>query len=157
VGDHFNILRDRAVETQKYQGLVGLDAAKPASPAVSEVYIATDTNKVYVCVVAGQWSLLGGATSHADVQREGETDDHAQYYNDARLTAWHMPGQDSTLQEGQPRSQWWRRLAGWQPRQAPCQPGRSAMSAGDGIDYGWGLLHGQWWVRSGCPLGPSSC
>ena len=87
--EHLNIIRDRAIETQKYQGLIGDDADKPASPAVSEVYIALDTEKVYVCVVAGQWSLLGGARSHPDVQREGETDNHAHYYTQARLDAWH--------------------------------------------------------------------
>jgi hypothetical protein len=87
--EHLNVLRDRAIETQKYQGLVGVDADKPSSPEVSEVYIATDTEKVYVCLVAGQWSLLGGAKSHADVQRDGETDDHPQYYTQSRLTAWH--------------------------------------------------------------------
>lgn len=86
---HLNVLRDRAIATQQYQGLVGVDADKPASPEVSEVYMATDTQKVSVCLVAGQWSLLGGAKSHADVQRDGETDDHPQYYTQSRLDAWH--------------------------------------------------------------------
>ncbi len=89
VGEHLTTVRDRAVVTQKYQGLVGLDAAKPASPEVSMIYIATDTKKVYACTTSGVWSLLGGATTHADVQREGETDDHAQYFTLARLLAWH--------------------------------------------------------------------
>jgi hypothetical protein len=87
--EHLNILRDRSIETQKYQGLVGLDASKPAVPEVTEVYVATDTQRVYVCLVAGQWSLLGGATSHADLLLNGETDDHSQYFTQDRLTAWH--------------------------------------------------------------------
>lgn len=34
----------------------GLDANKPASPGVGDVYIATDTLKIYICKVAGSWS-----------------------------------------------------------------------------------------------------
>ena len=37
----------------------GLDADKPASPEVGEVYLATDTGKVYKCATAGTWSLIG--------------------------------------------------------------------------------------------------
>ena len=96
--EHLNILRDRAIATQKYQGLIGNDADKPASPQVTEVYIALDTQKVYACLTAGQWSLLGGVTAHADTLREGETDNHSQYYTDSRLTAWHdsLSGQHVT-------------------------------------------------------------
>ena len=58
--EHLNVLRDRAIETQKYQGLVGIDADKPASPEVSEVYIATDTGQglcVHRCgsMVTARW------------------------------------------------------------------------------------------------------
>jgi hypothetical protein len=96
--EHLNILRDRALATQKYQGLLGNDADKPASPQPTEVYIAIDTEKVYACIIAGQWSLLGGAKSHADTLIEGATDDHPQYYTDTRLTAWHdsLTGQHVT-------------------------------------------------------------
>lgn len=34
----------------------GLDSAKPASPDVGDVWIATDTEVVYRCFTAGQWS-----------------------------------------------------------------------------------------------------
>jgi len=33
----------------------GADASKPATPAVGDVYIATDTSKLYVCHSAGSW------------------------------------------------------------------------------------------------------
>ncbi len=33
----------------------GLDASKPAVPVVNDVYLATDTVKVYRCFVAGNW------------------------------------------------------------------------------------------------------
>jgi hypothetical protein len=33
----------------------GLDAAKPALPAVNDMYLATDTTKVYKCFVATNW------------------------------------------------------------------------------------------------------
>jgi len=36
----------------------GNDADKPASPEVGDVYIATDTDKVYKCISAGTWSLI---------------------------------------------------------------------------------------------------
>ncbi len=95
---HLNILRDRAIEVQKCQGLVGNDADKPADPDIAEVYIALDTHKVYVCLTDGVWSLLGGATTHADVLREGESDDHLQYFTSDRLADWHnsLPGEHVT-------------------------------------------------------------
>jgi len=47
----------------------GLDASKSATPAVKDVYLATDTNKLYVCYTAGVWTdvthaclLLAGGT-----------------------------------------------------------------------------------------------
>ncbi len=33
----------------------GLDASKPAVPVVNDMYLATDTVKVYKCFVAGNW------------------------------------------------------------------------------------------------------
>jgi hypothetical protein len=35
----------------------GLDANKPSSPSVGDVYIATDTGKIYKCISAGEWVL----------------------------------------------------------------------------------------------------
>ena len=49
----------------------GLDADKPASPSVGDIYLATDTGWIYVCNTAGSWDktkprtqddLPGGAT-----------------------------------------------------------------------------------------------
>jgi len=34
----------------------GADAAKSANPAVGDVYIATDTKKLYFCAAAGSWT-----------------------------------------------------------------------------------------------------
>lgn len=35
---------------------VGLDAAKAASPGQGDIYVATDTARLYLCFVAGTWS-----------------------------------------------------------------------------------------------------
>jgi len=37
----------------------GLDASKPASPGVGDVYCATDTEKYYICYSAGTWTEVG--------------------------------------------------------------------------------------------------
>lgn len=34
----------------------GTDAGKPSTPSVGDIYLATDTNKLYTCVSAGVWS-----------------------------------------------------------------------------------------------------
>jgi len=34
----------------------GLDADKSTSPSTGDIYVATDTNRVYVCFTAGFWS-----------------------------------------------------------------------------------------------------
>jgi hypothetical protein len=86
---YFTKIRDRALVTQKYQGLVGLDAAKTATPEVAELYVATDTHMVYVCHTAGIWSYLGGVTTHAQTVEAGETDDHPQYFTLDRIVSWH--------------------------------------------------------------------
>jgi len=39
--------------------MVGLDAAKTATPTINQVYIATDTNITYVCYVDDIWSTIG--------------------------------------------------------------------------------------------------
>jgi len=44
----------------------GLDASKPAIPVVNDMYLATDTVKVYRCFVAGDWVQVypeGGTTT----------------------------------------------------------------------------------------------
>jgi len=33
----------------------GLDANKKANPVIGETYLATDTEKVYICFVDGSW------------------------------------------------------------------------------------------------------
>lgn len=37
--------------------IAGLDASKAAVPSVNDIYIATDTKRVYICFVAGTWSV----------------------------------------------------------------------------------------------------
>ncbi len=41
-----------------YSGTIsaGLDASKPASPSTKDIYVATDTQKIYVCWGASTWS-----------------------------------------------------------------------------------------------------
>jgi hypothetical protein len=36
----------------------GLDAAKPAAPAAGDIWLATDTDILYVCYVAGTWTKI---------------------------------------------------------------------------------------------------
>jgi hypothetical protein len=36
----------------------GLDASKAASPSTNDVYIATDTKRVYVCYASGTWTAI---------------------------------------------------------------------------------------------------
>ncbi|GAH58879.1 unnamed protein product, partial [marine sediment metagenome] len=36
----------------------GLDASKSATPAVGDIYLATDTDKLYKCIIAEAWTLL---------------------------------------------------------------------------------------------------
>jgi len=49
----------------------GLDASKPAVPVVNDMYLATDTVKVYRCFVAGNWVEVypgaGGATTFLEL------------------------------------------------------------------------------------------
>ena len=54
----------------------GLAAAKPAAPAVGDIYVETDTATVYACYVAEAWVQLGreepyvhGADRHTNVTR----------------------------------------------------------------------------------------
>jgi len=41
--------------------MVGLDAAKTATPTINQLYVATDTSKVYACFVDDAWTLIGAA------------------------------------------------------------------------------------------------
>jgi len=55
----------------------GLDASKPAVPVVNDMYLATDTTKIYRCFVAGNWVQVypeGGTTTFT-----GLTDTPASY------------------------------------------------------------------------------
>ncbi|MBA7567545.1 hypothetical protein ES708_09260 [subsurface metagenome] len=56
----------------------GADAAKATYPAVGDVYLATDTQKLYICVAAGAWTgfdasilIQGILTLYADVAGGG--------------------------------------------------------------------------------------
>ena len=56
----------------------GADAAKSAHPAVGDVYLATDTRKLYICVAAGGWTgfdasilIQGILTLYADLAGGG--------------------------------------------------------------------------------------
>lgn len=56
----------------------GADAAKATYPSVGDVYLATDTNKLYICVAAGAWTgfdasilIQGILTLYADLAGGG--------------------------------------------------------------------------------------
>lgn len=81
--------RDAVIAGQKYQGLVGTDAAKSGSPAVNEVYYASDTDKIYVCLTAGAWTWVGNRDDHADLDDLTASAAHSQYHEDADALTWH--------------------------------------------------------------------
>lgn len=54
--DWFAAFQGLSVEATSFT--YGLDAAKKAVPAVSEIYWATDTKKLYVCATTGTWTGL---------------------------------------------------------------------------------------------------
>lgn len=85
---HHNQMKRVIQATQKYHGLVGLDANKPASPQPGMRYLATDTLKVYYCISAGTWVWLN-YTDHNTLQGLTNDDHSAVYHNDARATTWH--------------------------------------------------------------------
>ena len=43
-------------EAEAYTFRGGADAAKSAAPVAKDIYLATDTKKLYICVVAGTWT-----------------------------------------------------------------------------------------------------
>ena len=81
------ILREGLIATQKFKGLVGLDASKSATPSPSNVYIATDTDKVYICFVANTWEEFN-RFDHGEYANL-DADDHSHYHTQARKITWH--------------------------------------------------------------------
>lgn len=53
--EQYNDLRADAITAQNIKS--GLDAAKSATPAVGDVYYATDTDSFYVCKATNVWSI----------------------------------------------------------------------------------------------------
>lgn len=92
----FAILREAIIAAEKFAGLVGLDAAKPATCSPGQVYIATDTNKVYICYVANTWDLFN-RPDHGQYANLN-ADDHTQYHTETRKITWHdaLPGDHIT-------------------------------------------------------------
>ena len=52
----------------------GLDADKSASPAVGDVYLATDTGILYKCYIAGNWEIGQAPFQAVDVERNYDND-----------------------------------------------------------------------------------
>jgi len=85
---YIGLIRDTIIASQKYKGLVGVDAAKPGTCSIGEAYVATDTSKVYICFTANNWTDISSLTSHASYGGLAD-DDHSIYHNDARKDTWH--------------------------------------------------------------------
>lgn len=49
-------LQTSEVEVEAYSLRGGADSSKPASPTAKDVYIATDTKILYICVADGAWT-----------------------------------------------------------------------------------------------------
>ena len=88
-GQHLDMLKEATIAAQQYLGLVGTDAAKAATPAQNEVYVATDTSKVHIAVTAGAWEWSGNRDDHADLDDLTAGGVHTQYHNDTRALTWH--------------------------------------------------------------------
>lgn len=52
--DWYSQVVSEAVEASSLQG--GADSAKSASPISKQIYLATDTKKLYICVADGSWT-----------------------------------------------------------------------------------------------------
>jgi len=50
----------------------GIDASKPAVPVINDLYLATDTTKIYRCFVAGNWIQVYPSTIENNVIKTGE-------------------------------------------------------------------------------------
>jgi hypothetical protein len=82
-----NLMRAAVLLAQKYQGLVGLDASKPATCVAGEAYVATDTDKIYRCFSANVWTQVN-YDDHGDLSNRS-ADDHTSYHTDGRADTWH--------------------------------------------------------------------
>jgi len=89
---HLNGMLNEVLAAEKYFGLVGADASKSATPDIDQVYIASDTNKMYFCFVDDVWQEVGGLSDHDELYNL-DVDDHDTganaYQNDARAVTWH--------------------------------------------------------------------
>ena len=65
----------QGVNVQATNIIYGLDAAKPAAPGQGDVWVATDTGKVYIAFTAGTWTDITGESNPA-----------CRVYNDADIT-----------------------------------------------------------------------
>lgn len=88
-GQHLNLLRDATMSAQQYLGLVGTDAGKEATPDQNKVYVASDTEKLYLATVASAWEWSGNRDNHADLEDITDPDAHTQYHTDGRALTWH--------------------------------------------------------------------
>ncbi len=88
-GQHLNLLRDSTITSQQYLGLVGTDAGKSGTPDVNKVYVATDTEKVYIATLEDTWEWSGNREDHADLDDLTDVDAHPLYHDDARALTWH--------------------------------------------------------------------
>ena len=88
-----NLMRAALMLAQKYQGLVGLDAAKGTPSAAGEAYVATDTDYIYRCFDGITWTRIN-YDSHANLSNLTAVDSHTQYHIDSRAVTWHgtQPG-----------------------------------------------------------------
>lgn len=93
----FQRLRDTLIATQRYKGLVGLDAAKPGTCAEGGAYIATDTDIVYGCLTTNVWSILFRSDHGAYANLTA--DDHSALHTQTRKITWHTaePGDHLTI------------------------------------------------------------
>jgi hypothetical protein len=88
-GQHLNTLKDATIAAQQYLGLVGTDAGKAATPDQNKVYVATDTEKVYLATVEDTWEWSGNRDDHADLDDFIDPDAHTQYHTVGRALTWH--------------------------------------------------------------------
>lgn len=87
-GNQMILFRLAVIAGETYQGLVGTDAGKSATPTQNAVYFATDTQKLYVCLTAGTWTWVGNRDAHDELNGLGD-DDHTQYHTVSRKITWH--------------------------------------------------------------------
>lgn len=88
-GQHLDMMKEATITAQQYLGLAGADASKVATPDQNEVYVATDTEKVYIATVEDVWEWSANRDDHADLDDLNDSSIHTQYHNDARALTWH--------------------------------------------------------------------